>query len=59
MFWQILVVLIVFMALLMAGGVYIVRGILYGPRKKIWIGIALLLLCLLFAYAMKFAPGFY
>lgn len=59
MFWQILLVLIIFMALFMAGGVYIVRGALYGPRKKIWIGIALILLCAIFTYLMKYVPGLY
>jgi hypothetical protein len=55
----ILFTLLIFMALFISGGILVIKGLL-AKKSKQWItGIALLVLCLIFMYLIKLAPGAY
>ncbi|MCD6064337.1 MAG: hypothetical protein K0R82_2248 [Flavipsychrobacter sp.] len=56
---RIFFVLILFMAMFLGGGVYIIRGMLNGNKKQLFIGLVLFALMAVFLLIVKNMKGLY
>lgn len=52
-------VLILFMALFLGGGAFVIRGGLTGNRRQLYIGLGLLALCIVYLFIVKNTKGLY
>lgn len=56
---RIFIVLLLFMGLFLGGGVLLIKGGLAGNRKQVYMGVAMLALCILLMIVAKNMKGLY
>lgn len=56
---RIFIVLLLFMGLFLGGGVLLIKGGLAGNRKQVYMGLAMLALCILLMIVAKNMKGLY